>query len=182
MKREIYFAGGCFWGVEKFFSLIDGVLETAVGYANGEKVDPTYEEVCKKDTGHAETVQIVYDGSKLPLTFLLDMFYSIIDPTSLNKQGGDTGPQYRTGIYYTDPANEAVARQSLETLQAKYDAPLVVELEPLKKFFSAEEYHQDYLDKNPGGYCHVPIHAFQRARTARPESSAPTDGATSEAC
>ena len=168
MKREIYFAGGCFWGVEKFFSLIDGVLETAVGYANGQTENPSYEDVCKKDTGHAEVVKVVYDGDKLPLTFLLDMFYSIIDPTTLNRQGGDVGTQYRTGIYYTDPTEEAVIRTSLAGLDGRYPDPIVVEVSPLLSFYSAEDYHQNYLDKNPGGYCHVPLSAFKRAAKARP--------------
>ena len=168
MRREIYFAGGCFWGVEKFFSLIDGVSETAVGYANGKTENPTYEEVCKKDTGHAEVVKVVYQGDKLPLSFLLDMFYSIIDPTSLNRQGGDIGPQYRTGIYYVNHEDEPVIRASLTGLEGRYQDPIVVEVMPLLSFYSAEDYHQNYLDKNPSGYCHVPLQAFKRAAAARP--------------
>ena len=168
MKREIYFAGGCFWGVEKFFALIDGVLETGVGYANGKTEHPTYEEVCQQDTGHAETVKVVYAADKLPLPFLLDMFYSIIDPTSLNRQGEDVGTQYRTGIYYVNPEDEPVIRNSLADLERRHTAPIVVEVMPLLTYYSAEAYHQNYLDKNPSGYCHIPLQAFKRAAEAKP--------------
>ena len=168
MKREIYFAGGCFWGVEKFFALINGVLETEVGYANGKTENPSYEEVRQGETGHAETVRVVYDGAVLPLDFLLEQFYSIIDPTSLNRQGEDLGTMYRTGIYYVNSEDKAVIEQSIVRLQAQIDAAVVVEVLPLSQFFTAETYHQSYLDKNPQGYCHVPLAAFQRAKTARP--------------
>ncbi|MGI6664139.1 MAG: peptide-methionine (R)-S-oxide reductase MsrB [Christensenellaceae bacterium] len=169
MKKEIYLAGGCFWGVEKYFALIEGVLDTEVGYANGNTEHPTYEQVCRENTGHAETVRIVYDGDMLSLSFLLTMYYQVIDPTSLNKQGNDIGAQYRTGIYYTDAADLPIIEASLTELQKKYRKPLAIEVAPLRQFFSAEAYHQDYLDKNPGGYCHIPNSAFKKAAKARPE-------------
>ena len=156
----IYLAGGCFWGMQKFFDQFDGVTATEVGYANGPDRAPTYEEVCG-DSGHAETVRIEYDGSAVSLSELLKYYFMVIDPLSVNRQGHDEGIQYRTGIYYTDPAQlpeiEAVYRAEEE----KAGARLAVELEPLRNFFSAEEYHQKYLDKNPGGYCHIPQQYFR---------------------
>ena len=154
MTREIYLAGGCFWGCQKYFDLIDGVESTSVGYANGPTKDPSYEEV-KRHSGHAETVRVVYDPAKLPLEALLEKYFQVIDPTSVNQQGEDRGIQYRTGIYYTDPADAAIAEGCLRALAGKYDAPLAVELEPLENYYLAEEYHQKYLEKNPGGYCHI---------------------------
>ena len=153
-KKSIYLAGGCFWGTQKFFDQFDGVLETEVGYANGPTKDPSYREVCAS-SGHAETVRIVYDADRLSLTQLLDWYFLTIDPTSYHRQGGDKGIQYRTGIYYTDPGDlpELEARYAAE--QAKYRHKLEVELLPLENFYPAEEYHQKYLDKNPGGYCHI---------------------------
>ena len=152
--KTIHLAGGCFWGCQKYFDLMDGVTETEVGYANGPTANPSYEEV-KHHAGHAETVRIVYDPAKLPLTSLLEQYFRVIDPTSVNRQGEDEGVQYRTGIYYTDPADESVARAALDRLAAQYDKPLAVELRPLENFYSAEEYHQKYLEKNPNGYCHI---------------------------
>ncbi len=153
--KTIYLAGGCFWGVQKFFDQFDGVLATETGYANGPDTAPNYQEVCA-DSGHAETVKIDYDENRISLTRLLDYYFMIIDPLSVNQQGHDTGIQYRTGIYYTDesqlPEIDAVYRDQ----EKKAGAKLAVEKEPLRNFFSAEEYHQKYLDKNPGGYCHIP--------------------------
>ena len=154
MCREIYLAGGCFWGCQKYFDLIDGVESTSVGYANGPTENPSYEQV-KAHAGHAETVRVVYDPSKLPLATLLEKYFLVIDPTAVNHQGGDYGVQYRTGIYYTDPADEKVAADCLAKLAAQCDAPLAVELMPLENYYLAEEYHQKYLEKNPGGYCHI---------------------------
>lgn len=154
MKKTIYLAGGCFWGCQKYFDLTDGVVETEVGYANGPTANPSYEEV-KRHAGHAETVRVVYDAEALPLTALLEAYFRVIDPTSVNKQGEDVGIQYRTGIYYTDAADLPVIRAALEKLQKSYDAPLAVECMPLESFYSAEEYHQKYLEKNPNGYCHI---------------------------
>ena len=153
--KTIYLAGGCFWGVQKYFDQFDGVLRTEAGYANGPDRAPSYREVCA-DSGHAETVRIDYDENVISLTDLLKRYFLVIDPLSVNRQGHDEGIQYRTGIYYTEadqlPEIEAVYRAEEEKAGAK----LAVELAPLRNFFSAEEYHQKYLDKNPGGYCHIP--------------------------
>ena len=153
--KTIYLAGGCFWGMQQFFDQFDGVVRTEVGYANGPDKAPSYEEVCA-DSGHAETLRIEYDESVVSLTKLLDYYFMVIDPLSVNRQGHDQGIQYRTGIYYTDasqlPEIEAVYRSEEEKAGAK----LAVELEPLRNFYPAEEYHQKYLVKNPGGYCHIP--------------------------
>ena len=153
-QRTIYLAGGCFWGCQKYFDLIPGVLETEVGYANGPTRNPTYQQV-KAHLGHAETVRVVYDDEKLPLETLLEAYFRVIDPTSVNRQGEDEGIQYRTGIYYTEEGDKPVIEACLRALQARYAAPIVVEHEPLRAFDSAEEYHQKYLEKNPGGYCHI---------------------------
>ena len=164
--KTIYLAGGCFWGVEKYLSLIQGVESTSVGYANGSTENPSYEEVCQNNTGHAETVKVDYEPSRLGLAFLLEMYFDIIDPASLNRQGNDTGTQYRTGIYYVDEADREVILDSIAVLQKSCDKPVVVEVKPLKNFYSAEEYHQKYLDKNPGGYCHIGSVKFAKARLA----------------
>ena len=153
--RTIYLAGGCFWGMQKFFDQFEGVVSTQVGYANGPDRAPTYQQVCQ-NSGHAETVRIDYDEGKLSLDRLLDLFFLVIDPLSLNKQGGDEGIQYRTGVYYTAPDQLPTLQAAFEREAAKVGAPLAVELLPLQNFFPAEEYHQKYLDKNPGGYCHIP--------------------------
>lgn len=151
----IYLAGGCFWGTEKYFSLINGVIKTSVGYANGNTDNPTYEEVKHSNTGHAETVEVVYDSAVLSLDKLLLLYFDVINPTSVNKQGGDIGSQYRTGIYYTTPEDLPVIQASIAELANKYTLPIAVEVLPLTKYFLAEEYHQEYLDKNPNGYCHI---------------------------
>ena len=153
--RTIYLAGGCFLGMQQFFDQFEGVVSTQVGYANGPDRAPTYEQVCQ-DSGHAETVRIDYDEGKLSLDRLLDLFFMVIDPLSVNKQGGDEGIQYRTGVYYTAADQLPVLRTAFDREAAQVGAPLAVELLPLKNFFPAEEYHQKYLKKNPGGYCHIP--------------------------
>ena len=153
--RSIYLAGGCFWGMQKFFDQFEGVLSTEVGYANGPDRAPTYQEVCR-NSGHAETVRIDYDEGKLSLDKLLELYFLVIDPLSVNKQGGDEGIQYRTGVYYTNPDQLPMIQAAFEKEAAKVGSPLAVELLPLTNFFPAEEYHQKYLDKNPGGYCHIP--------------------------
>lgn len=164
----IYLAGGCFWGLEKYFSLVRGVKATDVGYANGTTDSPSYEEVCTGRTGHAEAVRVDYDPAVAPLPFLLDLFYQAIDPASVNRQGNDVGTQYRTGIYYTDPAERARIDRSIAQLRARYDRPIAIEVAPLVDYTSAEGYHQDYLVKNPGGYCHIGPVRFEIARDARP--------------
>lgn len=163
---EIYLAGGCFWGMEKYLGSIRGVISTEVGYANGNKLNPTYEEVCTSNTGHAETVKIEYDKEVIDLEFLLNIYYQAIDPTSVNRQGGDTGPQYRTGIYYVNEQDRQIIEKSIAELAKKYTAPIAIEVKPLENFSPAEEYHQKYLDKNPGGYCHIGEHLFEKARKA----------------
>lgn len=164
--KEIYLAGGCFWGLEKYLGNISGVIETEAGYANGKTEKPTYEEVCRHDTGHAETVRLAYDPSRISLQGLLALFYKVIDPTSLNRQGNDAGSQYRTGIYYKDEEDLPVIRQSVGLLQTEYSKPVVIEILPLENYYPAEEYHQKYLDKNPGGYCHIHPRYFELAKEA----------------
>lgn len=163
--KEIYFAGGCFWGTEHYFKQIKGVVETAVGYANGHTSDPTYQEVYTDATGYAETVKVVYDPQLISLELLTDLYFHSIDPLSLNKQGEDVGTRYRTGIYYTDQEDLPVLKKVYDQVASQYDTPLAVELEPLRNFYTGEEYHQDYLDKNPTGYCHLPKALFEFART-----------------
>ena len=152
--KTIYLAGGCFWGTQKFFDQFEGVVFTQVGYANGPTENPSYQEVCRS-SGHAETVRIDYDPDTVSLTRLLDWYFLTVDPTSYHRQGGDKGVQYRTGIYYTEEAQLPEIEERFVLEQAKYKAPLLVEVEPLRNFYPAEEYHQKYLDKNPGGYCHI---------------------------
>lgn len=157
--KVIYLAGGCFWGVEEYFSRIEGVMETDVGYANGTKENPSYEQVCTGTTGHAETTLIKYDENVLTLEELLNSFWKIINPTLLNRQGPDIGNQYRTGIYYTDEADLEIINKTVKEQQKKYNSPIVTEVMPLNIYYNAEEYHQDYLKKNPGGYCHIDLNA-----------------------
>ena len=152
--KTIYLAGGCFWGTQRFFDQFDGIVKTEVGYANGGKPDPTYEDVCN-DSGHAETVRIEYDEKIISTKELIQYYFMVIDPTSVNRQGGDTGIQYRTGIYYEDDSQLDVVMEVVRQEQSKYEKPIVVEVRPLENYYKAEEYHQKYLDKNPGGYCHI---------------------------
>ena len=165
-KQEIYLAGGCFWGTEHYFKQIRGVLNTEVGFANGFTQNPTYKEVYTDQTGYAETVHIEYDADVVGLEFLLNMFFMAIEPTSVNRQGHDVGTRYRTGIYYTEETQLPVIRKVFDEQQRELDEPIAVEVVPLKTFFVAEEYHQDYLDKNPDGYCHLPVALFEMARKA----------------
>lgn len=155
--KEIFYAGGCFWGVESYFSQIPGVLDTTVGYANGRTENPTYEQVCTSSTGHAETVHVVYNPEIVSLRDLTEHFFIIIHPTSLNRQGNDVGSQYRTGMYYTDEVDREILQSVMDAEQEKYTAPIVTELLPLRCYYLAEDYHQDYLEKNPGGYCHIDL-------------------------
>ncbi len=166
MRKELYLAGGCFWGTQKYLDHVRGVESTQVGYANGNTQNPTYQEVCSKNTGHAETVKVEYEDSIVSLHFLLEMYYDVIDPTSINRQGGDTGSQYRTGIYYVDPKDESIIKHSIMDLQKNYDEKIAIEVKPLTQYFIAEEYHQKYLDKNPGGYCHIRPDKFLKAENS----------------
>lgn len=161
--KTIYFAGGCFWGTEHYMSQFDGVVETAVGYANGSVADPAYEEVYTDQTGHAECVKVVYDDKMISLATLCRLFFRSIDPLLLNRQGGDIGTRYRTGIYWNDTDDQAVVEEVYAEIQRKYNEPLVVEKSPLKCFYSAEEYHQKYLVKNPEGYCHLSLSTLKSA-------------------
>ena len=162
----IYFAGGCFWGTEHFFKQIDGVTDTEVGYANSVIPHPTYREVCTGQTQAVEGVRVVYDTAKIDLSYLIRLYLMTIDPTSVNRQGNDAGTQYRTGIYYTTADQQRTAIAELDKEAARHSRPLAVEIKPLINFYSAEEFHQDYLDKNPGGYCHIDPKLFEVARNA----------------
>ena len=165
--KTIYFAGGCFWGTEHFFKQIHGVKFTQCGYANGNTERPTYRQVYTDTTGYAETVLVEYDEKEADLDFLIRLFFKMIDPTTLNRQGADEGTRYRTGIYWTDPNDKEVVEDTVTELGKAYDFPIMVELMPLKNFYPAEDYHQDYLENNPDGYCHVPLELFKMAREAR---------------
>ena len=172
MENVIYLAGGCYWGVEKYISEIRGVLSTEVGFANGNTENPTYQQVRYENTGHAETVKVTYDPETVPLSALLNLFYKIIDPVSVDRQGEDIGHQYRTGIYFESAEDGETARKSLLKLEKEVGQPLAVECCPLEQYFTAEEYHQKYLDKNPGGYCHVPFQMIRWVKTVEPKEYA----------
>ena len=159
-------AGGCFWGTEHYLKQIHGVVATEVGYANGNGVNPSYEEVYTDTTGFVECVKVVYDPTILALEKIVELYFHSIDPLSLNKQGNDIGTRYRTGIYYTEECDRAVIESVYNAVAKRLGEELVVELEPLHNFYSAEEYHQDYLDKNPNGYCHIPTSLMMMARLA----------------
>lgn len=167
----IYLAGGCFWGVEKYIASIHGVLNAEVGYANGTVDSPTYGQVSTGLTGDAETVRVDYDPTVAPLPFILDLFYKAIDPTSVNRQGNDAGTQYRSGIFYADYADRPVIERSIAKLKAGYDKPIAIQVTALTSFTQAEAYHQDYLEKNPGGYCHIGGDLFKNAADAVPDPS-----------
>ncbi len=162
--KKIYLAGGCFWGVEHYLSLLNGVKETTVGYANSDIESPSYEDLKAHRSLASETVEVVYEEDAISLKELLEMFFLIIDPTILDQQGHDIGHQYRTGIYYVDQADRDIIKSSLDELSLKYDRPIVTELLPLENFTIAEDYHQDYLIKNPTGYCHVDPRMFEVAK------------------
>ncbi|GGA45748.1 peptide-methionine (R)-S-oxide reductase MsrB [Paenibacillus physcomitrellae] len=155
--RQIYLAGGCFWGVEAYISRIYGVSDAVNGYANGTGENPTYEDVVRGDRGFAETVEVTYDPSRVSLKTLLEDYFKVIDPTSVNKQGNDRGVNYRTGVYYEDQKDLPVIQEVVAAEQTKYDKKIVTEVLPLSNFYMAEEYHQDYLEKHPDGYCHIDL-------------------------
>ncbi len=160
--KEIYLAGGCFWGLETYMSRIYGVKDASSGYANGLTKNPTYKDVSYNGSGHAETVKVVYDATIIDLDTLLRYYFRVIDPTSVNKQGNDVGSQYRTGIYYTDEMEKSIIEGRLALLQKQYDKPLAIEVAKLDNFYLAEDYHQDYLEKNPNGYCHINLFAVEQ--------------------
>ena len=154
MTKTIYFAGGCFWGVQAYFKLLNGVVSTRVGYANGTTAFPTYEDLKSGKADHAETVKIDYDPEIISLKELVGHYLRFVDPYSVDKQGHDVGHQYRSGIYYTDVLDAVKVEITLSSsLQPGYK----ISVEMMRNFFPAESYHQDYLDKNPGGYCHVDL-------------------------
>ena len=163
-NETIYLAGGCFWGTEHFVKLLTGVKATSVGYANSSINEPTYEQVCSGETNAAEAVCVEYDPSLVSLTKIITLFFKTIDPTSLNKQGNDRGTQYRTGIYTTSDAQLAEVKTIVAQLATEYKEELVIETALLENFYNGELYHQDYLDKNPGGYCHIGPELFELAR------------------
>ncbi|MDE5595590.1 MAG: peptide-methionine (R)-S-oxide reductase MsrB [Muribaculaceae bacterium] len=165
MLKTIYFAGGCFWGIQHLFSLVPGVTEAIAGYADSNIPDPTYRQVCTGATDAAETVKVDYDPDAVTLDELIGLFFKAIDPVAVNRQGNDVGTQYRTGIFYTDAADAAIVDKAIEALDRQLGGRCAVEHATLKNFYPAEEYHQDYLDKNPGGYCHVNPALFRLART-----------------
>lgn len=155
--KEIYLAGGCFWGLEAYIKELNGVYSTDVGYANGTLENPTYKIVCTGSTGHTETVKVLYDENVISLAKLLAYYFRVVDPTSLNKQGNDVGTQYRTGIYYVNDEQKSTIESFIAKKQEKISDKIVIEIEKLKSYYSAEDYHQDYLDKNPNGYCHIDV-------------------------
>ena len=152
--EKMILAGGCFWGVEAFFAKFKGIKATRVGYMDGEKDNPTYEEVCS-NSKHSEVVEVTFDPSEISFVEVLKYFFLIIDPTSLNKQGNDVGVQYRTAIYYLDDKQKQIALDFIAKKQKDYDQPIVVEVTAASTFWEAEKYHQQYLAKNPTGYCHL---------------------------
>ena len=164
MTKDLYFAAGCFWGAQKFFSLVRGVTFTEVGFANGFTENPTYKEVYTDKTGYAETVHLQYDTAVTDEEKLTDLFLKAIDPLSLNKQGGDEGTRYRTGVYFVSEDQVPPIKAALDRCAAALGQPLAVELLPLRNFYKAEEYHQDYLEKNPAGYCHLSPSIFKIAQ------------------
>lgn len=153
--NKIILAGGCFWGVEAYFQQLKGVMSTKVGYIDGNIDNPTYEDVCSHRATHAEAVEIYYQNMKLEE--ILDHYFRIIDPTTINRQGPDVGTQYRTGIYFNKISDLGRIINFIKEKQKEYKEPIVVELRPESKFYDAEEYHQEYLMKNPGGYCHIDL-------------------------
>lgn len=180
MNKIIYLAGGCFWGTAHLFSLVPGVSESEAGYANSIVVNPTYKEVCSGETHAAETVKVVYDPDEVSLSSLLRLYFKSIDPLSINKQGGDVGTQYRTGIYYSDPADASVIEAELATLARRHSQPLAIEFGPLENFYPAEDYHQDYLYKNPNGYCHVNPELFKEAKNMHANNDKTSDSISRE--
>ncbi len=170
MHRTIHLAGGCFWGLEHFYSVLPGVVSATSGYANSDVADPTYRQVCTGTTGATEAVQVDYDPELIALEDLLLWFFEVVDTSQKDRQGNDIGTQYRNGIYWSDPADEKTVRAFVEQQTQKSEKPIVTELMPLQNFTPAEEYHQQYLVKNPGGYCHIPTQAVERAKQWVPES------------
>jgi len=159
--KTIYLAGGCFWGVDAYMKRVIGVYQTESGYANGDTENPTYEEVYKDNTGYVEVVRVVYDTTKISLSKLLREFFEIFDPTTLNRQAGDIGTRYRSGVYYTEETEKDIIQDFMRSKQSSYNELIVTEVLPLRNYYRAEEYHQNYLEKNPDGYCHVDLSKYK---------------------
>ena len=158
-NKTIYIAGGCFWGVEAYYKKLKGIISTKVGYANGITTNPTYEEVKSQKTLHSECVEIHYDSETISLTKILEHFLRFVDPYSIDKQGHDIGHQYRSGVYFTNSSDEKIIKDYFnKSLKLNYQ----IEIKKLDNFFDAEEYHQDYLTKNPNGYCHVNLNLIKK--------------------
>lgn len=155
IKEVIVLGAGCFWGVEEAFSRQVGVISTRVGYSGGYTSNPSYKDICETDTGHAEVVEVIFDNEKTNLVNILNYFFQIHDPTSLNKQGNDVGTQYRSAIFHMGVNQETEIRTFISKVKDKYKKPVVTEVSRLENFWEAEEYHQKYLKKNPNGYCHI---------------------------
>ncbi len=171
-RETIVLAGGCFWCLEAVYDRVDGVTDVESGYSNGHLQRPSYEQVCEGTSGHAEVVKLEFDPARITLGDILDIFFSIHDPTTRDRQGNDVGPQYRSGIYWTAPHQEATVRAKLLEWQVHWRAPIVTELAPLANYWPAESYHQDYFARNPGqGYCAFvvapKVDKFRKAFAAR---------------
>ncbi len=175
MTKTIYLAGGCFWGTQHFMKQIAGVKSTRVGYANSRIANPDYRTVCTGTTGAAECVEVTYAPDEISLGRLLQLYFMTIDPTSPDRQGGDVGPQYRTGIYYVSEEDVPAIEQALDFERAEVRGTIVTQVEPLQNFYPAEEYHQDYLTNNPGGYCHISPEMMEMARKTRNRYECPDD-------
>ena len=160
--KQIVLAGGCFWGVEAYFKRIKGIIQTKVGYTDGTTINPSYQEVCTGRTYHVEACELIYDEQVISFEKILKHLFSIIDPTILNRQGNDVGTQYRTGIYYEDESDAQVIRDFIQKEQANYEQMIVVDVKKQTTFYDAEEFHQDYLTKNPMGYCHVNLYRIPK--------------------
>lgn len=162
--KKIVLAGGCFWGVQAYFDRVNGVLKTVAGYTDGDKENPTYEEVCN-GSGHAEAIDVEYDESQTSLDTILKHFFNIIDPTVVNRQGNDIGVSYRTGIFTYNQEDLDQVHHFVDSIRDQYQKPIVTEMKMLNHFYKAEAYHQNYLAKHPGGYCHInlsSIHNIQK--------------------
>lgn len=167
-NETIYLAGGCFWGLEHALKMLDGVKETTVGYVNGQTADPDYEAVCSDTTGYKEAVKVIYDAQVITLEKLLRAFFICITPEQKDGQGYDTGTQYQTGVYYIDPQTAAACARFFAAERLKHPA-FFTELEAMHNFYPAETYHQDYLQKNPGGYCHISQREFAAVKALNQE-------------
>lgn len=160
--NKIVIAGGCFWGVEAYFLKVKGIESTRVGYVNATKENISYEEVCSQKYEAIEGVELTYDAAQISLTKILELLFRIINPTSLDAQGPDIGHSYRVGAYYTNEQDEKIIADFINEMQPKYHYEIVFENKPLRRFVQAEDYHQDYLTRNPLGYCHVNFNTLNK--------------------